>query len=78
MNINKYRTSIVFSRKSKSREDLKAFDKFCTTSPIMRLAYMGYSGRTFFFGFRTEKDLSEFKLELAEMLNKQKIKYELT
>ena len=76
MNINKYRTSIVFSRKSKSREDLKKFDDFCKSDFQLNLSYMGYTGRTFFFGFPTKIALENFKTSFATMLEKLNIEFE--
>lgn len=77
MHINQYRTSIEISRATASREALKRLDKTFKNDYITNISYMGYSGRTFFFGFPTQPALDTFKLGIAQMLDKIQLKYEI-
>jgi len=75
MNPLRFRTSIYFSRKSRSREDLKKLDAFCKNEKTVKKAYLGFSGRTFFFGFSDAKTLDAFKEEMKALFEKKGIEF---
>lgn len=61
---------IEFARNVKSREEIKAFEKHCTTEPTLKRCFRGVEGRKFFFRFPTQKDSQEFLQDAKNMMER--------
>lgn len=53
-----------------SRERVKEFEKLCHTNPTMRKAFVGASGRVYYFSFPTITDTYEFLNDTQNMFTR--------
>jgi hypothetical protein len=54
---------IEFCRGTKSRDELKSFEKYCKQNPTTSFHFLRVEGRKFFFWYKSEIDAFDFLKE---------------